>query len=92
MKLPRRWTATLARHVRAVSALLGAVAAAAYTLQSAPHMVVPGAHDKLTVGVLLTLLGAAIGWTAGCILPIGRDAMPPAARGAQAGRGPHERI
>jgi hypothetical protein len=46
----------------------GALAGVAYTLGSAPHMVLPNPADIYGVGALLTILGAAAGWLSGAML------------------------
>ncbi|MGI8551633.1 MAG: hypothetical protein ACR2PL_12740 [Dehalococcoidia bacterium] len=43
----------------------GFVLGAIYTLSSAKHMVLLGAHDLLILGVLLSVLTASVGWLAG---------------------------
>jgi len=55
------------RHVPGLGFIAGAIAGAAYTIQSAPHMVVGAGHDRLLVGALLSALGAAIGWLVGAM-------------------------
>lgn len=54
--------------------VLGAAAGALYTIQSLSHMIVEHTFDKLIVGLLLTLIGAIIGWLAGtmAVLPLRR--------------------
>jgi xanthosine utilization system XapX-like protein len=46
----------------------GAAGGVAYTLDSAPHMVLPAPTDLYLVGLLLALLGAAAGWLAGAMI------------------------
>lgn len=73
----RRWPAWLLRVLRwmdrdavrgRLGALVGAAGGALYTLDSRRHMVVPGAHDVLIVGVILSGIGAGAGWLAGHLL------------------------
>jgi 3-oxoacyl-(acyl-carrier-protein) synthase len=72
--------------------IVGALAGALYSIQSARHMIVSGAHDKLVVGVLLTLLASAAGWLAGLMLApraeAGANSGPP--RTADKSSPPHE--
>lgn len=46
----------------------GAFGGAAYSAQSARHMIVAGPDDKLLVSALLTALAALVGWLAGLML------------------------
>ena len=61
----------LRRHATPACTVAGAIAGGLYTAQSAPHMVVSAAHDKLIVGFMLAVTGAAIGWLTGCLVAAG---------------------
>jgi hypothetical protein len=57
----------------------GILGGAAYALDSASHMVLSAQVDLYIVGLMLALLGGAIGWLAGALLRL-----PLATRGNQA--------
>jgi len=57
----------LSRRAAGLGLIVGALAGAVYTIQSAPHMIVSADFDKLLVGALLSALGAVIGWLAGAM-------------------------
>jgi hypothetical protein len=59
------------RRATAWGAIAGTLAGALYAAQSAPHMVVSSTYDKLIVGAMLAITGAAIGWLGGCMLANG---------------------
>lgn len=67
----------LRRHLRHVGLAFGAIAGAAYTAQSAPHMIVTQPHDKLIVGGLLSLVGGAVGWLCGAMAALPFTAAEP---------------
>jgi hypothetical protein len=46
----------------------GALGGAGYTVESAPHMILPASTDLYLVGLMLTVLGGAAGWLAGAML------------------------
>jgi hypothetical protein len=46
----------------------GALAGAAYTLESASHMLLPARTDLYIVGLMLAAIGAAAGWLVGVMV------------------------
>lgn len=46
----------------------GALGGIAYTVTSAPHMVLPSPRDIYIIGLMLACLGSCIGWLSGSLL------------------------
>jgi hypothetical protein len=61
----------IARRTRGAGALAGALAGAAYTVESAPHMVVASRYDTLITGILLSALGALVGCLVSAMIVLG---------------------
>ena len=69
-RFSRSHPAALVRQLPQIGWLMGALAGALYSAQSARHMIVPGEHDKLLVGALLTAIASLVGWLAGMMLAL----------------------